>query len=78
MDIKQIMRTLTEESPVWSQNKVAGEIGLTPQNMSQKMRSSDIRVGVAAAYLDVLGYELAVVPKRSRLPQGSIVVGEAE
>lgn len=75
MDAKSLLRKLTEESTVWSQNKVAAELGLSPQNLSNKMRSpGDLKAGLVADYLSVLGYDLVAVPKQSRLPNGSVPI----
>lgn len=77
MDAKGVLQSLTEESPVWSQNKVAAEMGISSQNMSNKMRSSvPLRVDLVAGYLSVLGYDLVAVPRQSRLPNGSVVIDE--
>lgn len=75
MDAREVLRRLTEESPVWSQNKVAAQLGISPQNMSNKMRCpATLKVDLVADYLSVLGYDLVAVPKQSRLPNGSVPI----
>lgn len=76
MNAKEVVRQLTEESPVWSQNGVAAEIGISSQNMSNKMRTAgDLRADLVADYLAVLGYRLVAVPRKEKLPAGSVVIG---
>lgn len=75
MNEKEILRHLISESN-WSQNKMAMELGQTPQEASQRMQSKgSLKVDFFKDMLGVLGYELAVVPKHSTLPQRSLVVG---
>ena len=77
MSAKSIFQNLIKKSPNWSQNKVAKELNMTSQDLSQRMGlKSDLRTDLFVSLLNVLGYDLVVVPKGSRLPQGSIKVEE--
>ena len=79
MNGKEIFRELVTQSSVWSQNRVAREVGMTNQDLSQRMRlKSDLRTDVFAELVGVLGYDVVVVPKGSRLPNGSIKVESDE
>ena len=74
----EVAKDLFDQSPTWSQNKVAARMGLSSQAMSNRMQAKDIKVGFFAEVLDVLGYDLVVVPQScTRLPNGSMVVGGA-
>ena len=73
MNVQSIIRKLISESG-WSQNRLGNELFGSAQNLSKKMRASDMKAGDAAKALDALGYRLAVVPKGVELPKGSLVV----
>lgn len=73
MNIQSIIRKLISESG-WSQNRLGNELFGSAQNLSKKMRASDMKAGDAAKALDALGYRLTVVPKGVELPKGSLVV----
>lgn len=71
-----VVRTLLAESRVWTQNRLAAEVGLTAQAMSNRMqRPGDLKCGFVADVLAVLGYDLVAVPRGSRLPNGSVRIG---
>lgn len=71
----ELLRDLIGKSPNWTQNKVANEIGVTSQNMSNRMNLKGApKTDFVAKVLDVLGYRLVVVPKGTNLPQGSLVI----
>lgn len=70
----EIARSLIEQSPVWSQNKLASKLGLSPQAMSNRMQAVDLKASFLAEIVESLGYELVVVPQESKLPKGSIRV----
>lgn len=74
MESIEAVRGLLEQSPNWTQNKVASKLGLTSQAMSNRMNARDLKAGFLAEVLEVLGYELVVVPAESRLPKGSIPI----
>lgn len=72
MNGKEVFRTLQRASH-WSQNKIAHEIGMTSQDLSQRMNVNvDLRADVLAELLSVIGYELIAVPKGTRLPNKSM------
>lgn len=71
----ELLRELIEKSPNWTQNKVAKEIDVTSQNMSNRMNLKGApKTDFVAKVLDALGYRLVVVPKGANLPQGSVVI----
>lgn len=73
MDGRQAIRELIKDSPAWSQNRLAAEVGMSGQAMSNRMqRQGDLRCDFAARLLAVLGYDLVAVPRGSRLPNGSV------
>ena len=74
MSIKDTLQALIEESPVWSQNKLGNEMGLSQSAMSQRMNAKRIGFDFVCRTLGLLGYDLVAVPKGSNLPRGSIVV----
>ncbi|MBP3884056.1 MAG: Lrp/AsnC family transcriptional regulator [Olsenella sp.] len=79
MKIRDILRKLIDDSTVWSQNRIAPEVGLSPQAMTNRMKGDrNMKAEFAAQVLDVLGYQLVVVPKGNRLPKGSFVVTTEE
>lgn len=81
MDARQVLRQLIDGSASWSQNRLAAYIGLTSQAMGNRMsasRASSMRVAFVVDVLDALGYDLVAVPKGSRLPNGSMVIGAGE
>lgn len=70
-----LLKNLIEKSPNWTQNKVGNEIGVSSQNMSNRMNLKGApKTDFVAKVLDALGYRLVVVPKGANLPQGSIVI----
>jgi len=79
MTTREVLRKVIDESAAWSQNRLAVEVGLTPQAMSNRMKPGrDMKAGFVARVLGVLGYQLVAVPKGVRLPAGSIVVDGEE
>lgn len=80
MTIREILRSAIDESTTWSQNRLAVDIGLSGPAMSNRLKADgrDVKVGFVVAVLDRLGYDLVVVRKGSRLPNGSVVVTAEE
>ena len=75
MTIRDALKKLFNESPTWSQNKVGARLGLTNQAMSNRMvQSRRIAVDFVVACLEVMGYQLVIVPPEAKLPRGSIVI----
>lgn len=74
MQAIEAVRSMVEGSTVLSQNKVAAALGMSPQSMSQRLYAKDVKAGFVADVADVLGYQLVLVPKGTRLPGGSIVI----
>lgn len=74
MEIKDMIRELIDQSPVWSQNKIGTQLGLSKSAMSQRLGAKRVGVDFAVDVLNLLGYDLVAVPKGSNLPRGSVVV----
>lgn len=57
----------------WSLSRLAAASGVTRHAMNSTVnRDVDMRAGKLAALADLLGWELACVPKGSRLPAGAV------
>lgn len=74
MEIKDMIRELIDQSPVWSQNKIGTQLGLSKSAMSQRLGAKRVGIDFAVDVLNLLGYDLVAVPKGSNLPRGSVVV----
>lgn len=74
MKVLDTLRQLIQRSPNWSQNKIASKLGMSNAAMSNRMRRNDQKVDFVVDVLDILGYDLVIVPKESNLPRGSYVV----
>ena len=74
MKIKDMIRELIDQSPVWSQNKIGTQLGLSKSAMSQRLGAKRVGIDFAVDVLNLLGYDLVAVPKGSNLPRGSVVV----
>ena len=72
------LRQLIQRSPNWSQNKIASKLGISNAAMSNRMRRNDQKVDFVADVLEILGYDLVIVPKESTLPRGSYVITNDE
>lgn len=56
--------------------RIAALLGVTPQMVNGYVnRSKSMRASNMAAMCDAMGYDVVLVPRGSRLPQGSVVVG---
>ncbi len=74
MEIKDMIRELIDQSPVWSQNKIGTQLGLSKSAMSQRLGAKRVGIDFVVDVLNLLGYDLVAVPKGSNLPRGSVVV----
>lgn len=71
----EILRELIERSPNWTQNKIANKLGVSSQNMSNKMNTKGApKADFVAKVLSVLGYRLVVIPDGTKLPAGAIEI----
>ena len=79
MNMIQAIRAARDASGL-TEREVGDQVGMSAQCVHNKIAAAkaDIRAGNAVMFLDAMGYQLAVVPKGKRLPQGSIVVDEWE
>ncbi len=77
MKAADAIRQITAKSQ-WSQNRLGVALGYTPQAMVQALGRKDMRCGLVARTLDLLGYELWAVPKGTRVPSGSIQITAPE
>lgn len=78
MEARELIRQLIDESPSLSQNRLGTVIGISPQNMSNRMRATSMKVGFLTDCLDALGYDLVAVPKAMRLPNGARRITDTE
>lgn len=73
MRASEFVRRAVVESGTWSLARLARTVGVTPQAFNSAMnRDADMKAGRLAELADVLGWELVVVPKGSRLPNGAV------
>lgn len=75
MRIKEAVNAAIKQT-AWSKTAIARELGLLPQGLNDKLiRRKNPDFEFVATVLSIVGYELAIVPKDSQLPDGSILVG---
>jgi hypothetical protein len=75
MNVNKKLKDLIAESPR-TQSGIGNSLGFpNPQVFSRRLiDDSTPKVDFVAAVLNELGYDLVIVPKDARLPNGSIVV----
>lgn len=76
----QAMKGILKASPL-KEVELAELMGTTPQNLNNKLSTGcrkDITVRLASEILGYLGYQVAMVPKGKRLPEGSVLVSYDE
>ncbi len=57
--------------------ELARMVGVSKQAMTERLMPKNTSVGVACEVADALGYEMALVPKGSDYPEGSIRIEAA-
>lgn len=78
MDIKDAIDKAVECSS-WSKAGIARQLGLLPQGLNDKLtRRKYPKIELVLEVLDTIGYDLAIVPKSSKLPNGSIIVTHSQ
>lgn len=73
MSIENIINNIIKESS-WTKARIARLLGKTPQSINDRLstkKKKALGVNTAMEMLDLLGYEMLVVPKGTRLPQGA-------
>lgn len=61
-----------------TQPKLAEETNVSQAAISMMMSRGNPSINVANKYLDVLGYEIAFVPKGTSLPSGAFIIDNKE
>lgn len=69
---KDAIKQLIQESPTWSQNKLAYHLNMSPMTMSNRMNANDLKAGFIAEILEVLGGQLVILPPGAQLPKDAI------
>jgi len=71
MNIASIIRDAIDKSS-YTKSGLARELGVTPASISDRLDPrKDLGVAKAKELTDLLGYDIVVVPKGARLPQGA-------
>ena len=73
--LNQLMNDMVKESP-WTQARLATSMGFNSAQALRKRLDPEVspQVDFAAALLQRLGYDLAVVPAGAKLPEGSVLL----
>lgn len=71
MNIVSIIREAIDKSS-YTKSGLARELGITPASIAYRLDpTKDLGVAKAKELTDLLGYDIVVVPKGARLPQGA-------
>lgn len=75
MDMKSTIKSIMREQKV-TYEVLANRVGTTKSSLGNSLGAAQKSIGVekSMALLGELGYDLAVVPKGSRLPSGAMLV----
>lgn len=78
MKFKEAVNAILK-SPNWNLSRLGAALGVSRQAISNRINRSDtVRLSSAVEMADALGYEVALVPKHSRLPEGSFRITSGE
>lgn len=75
-DMSKVLKKLSDES-ILKQSELAELLGYRKQDMNSLLtgrKSKDVTAGKAIQVADALGYQLVLVPKGKKLPEGSEVI----
>ena len=75
MNVIEALRKLLDESPL-TQNDLARALGVKPPSLATAWKQKSMSVDKAASIASVLGYDIALVPKNSKLPKGAVLLEE--
>lgn len=71
MTFKDAIHSIVQ-SPNWNLSRLGAALGVSRQAISNRINRSDgLRLPNAIEMAEALGYDLVLVPKHSRLPEGS-------
>lgn len=62
---KVIETTLTQGGKKYTQSLIAEELHVKPQHISDRLKNENMKVNTAIEMLNLMGYDLVVVPRES-------------
>ena len=62
---KVIETTLTQGGKKYTQKMIADKLGIKPQHISDRLKNENMKVNTAIEMLEMMGYDLMVVPRES-------------
>lgn len=73
MRAAEFVKWATRGSGTWSLARLSRAYGVVPSTLSSSLnRDADMKAGKLAALGELLGWELVMVPRGSRLPAGAV------
>lgn len=78
MNVVNAIDAIFQDS-TWNKSRVAKELGISPQRLNGRLREGKSpKTNNVIEILNIIGFNLVIVPKGSRLPSGSYVLTDEQ